>query len=244
MDPVPRLVGEPAASRLDRADRDSQEETAADERHQDIRIGRDERPELDHRVAAIAQPIADRREQDVARQEPDTGEAQPAMGGHEPVRPEDLVEPRTARHQHELDEGDVGPIQGGELADRAEPAAERVELVQAAVMDPHPQDEDAIPDEDRQDVGRGDRPGSRERQRLPPGRRRPPSVRRGPPRARRDHVAGHPEMVGPIPETNLRLSGVRPTQLIRRRGPRRLRVPWWLPRRDAARSRPPGGRRR
>ena len=96
VDAVPRLVGETAASGLDRADRDDYEDATADERHQHVRIGRDERPELDHDVAPVAQGVADGDEQSVGKEEPRAREAEPAMRPGETVHPEDLVEPRAA----------------------------------------------------------------------------------------------------------------------------------------------------
>ena len=88
------------------------------------------------------------------------------MRGGQAVHPEHLVEPRAARHQDELDEREVGPVQGGQLADRGELAAERGELVEAAVAEPHREDEATVADQEGDDLGAADRPGPRQRDRA------------------------------------------------------------------------------
>ena len=88
------------------------------------------------------------------------------MGDGEPVHAEDLVEPRASRHQDELDEREVRPEQGGQLADRRELAAERGQLVESAVTEPHGEDEHAVGDEHRDDLRGTHRPGAWQRDRA------------------------------------------------------------------------------
>ena len=58
---VPRLVRQPAPGGPDRADRHQREQAAADQRHQHVRVGRDQRQELADDVAAVAERVADGR---------------------------------------------------------------------------------------------------------------------------------------------------------------------------------------
>ena len=62
----------------------------------------------------------------------------------EPIAPEDMIEPRGTRHEEQLEEREEGPDQGGQLADRDGDAADRVELIESAVADPHKHDQDEI----------------------------------------------------------------------------------------------------
>ena len=74
--------------------------------------------ELRDDVAPVAHRVPDGREHAVAEEQPDRRETQPAMGDRQAVHPEDLVEPRAARHEDELDEREIGAEQGRDLADR------------------------------------------------------------------------------------------------------------------------------
>ena len=58
VEPVPRLVRQAAARGTDRGDRHEPEQRAADDRHQDVRVGRHERDASVDDVAAVAERIA------------------------------------------------------------------------------------------------------------------------------------------------------------------------------------------
>ncbi len=161
--PVPRLVRESPARRSQRRHADKQEEREPDEAPQDELELRQQVDELGDDRAAVAQGPAGQREHDVTADEPYRGEPQPPVGPCEPVRPERLVQPRTAAHQDELDQGEVGPQEGGDLPGGGKRASGRPELLEPAVADPHQDDEDAVGDEQRRDIPAGDAPPARQR---------------------------------------------------------------------------------
>src|SRR6478736_7941292 len=65
---------------------------------------------------------------------------------------ERLVKPGAARHEHELDEREIGSEEGQELARRVRDGARSREAGEATVADPHPDDDDAIHDDHHTDI--------------------------------------------------------------------------------------------
>ena len=154
--------------------------------------GREDRPGLAEEGAAVAPRVSGGDEEAVRRDQPDGREADPTMGAGEPVHPERLVEPRDPGHEDELDEGKVRADEARGLPDRDEGSTGCPELGDPAVSDPHGQDEDAVPDQDRDHVAAGDRPDPGQRDGA--GRRRALAICGG----------GHDEMVRVVDERSLR----------------------------------------
>ena len=152
---------QPTSSGAHRRHRDGHEEREADGGHEDVGVGRQERPGLADDRGAVTERVADSDHDAVAEEEPEAGETDPAMGGGQPVDAQHLVEPGAARHEHQLDERQVGTEEAGDLAETGEDAAGRADLVQAAVADPHGQDQDAKADQHGRHVQRSDRPDAR-----------------------------------------------------------------------------------
>src|SRR5450759_899138 len=84
--------------------------------------------------------------------------AKPAMRPRETVHPEHLVQPRAARHEDQLDERQIRAEERGDLAGRGQDGRGAGQMIGASVTDPHRDDERAVGDEERHDVGGADRP--------------------------------------------------------------------------------------
>ena len=76
---------------------------------------------------------------------------------------EQLIEPRTARHEHDAHEGEEGAQQRGQLARGGEQTAEGGDLVQATVDHPHAEDDDDVGGHDEPHLERVDGPYTRDR---------------------------------------------------------------------------------
>src|SRR4026208_301305 len=61
---------------------------------------------------------AERRGHEVGHDQPDAREPDPAVGLGQAVAPDDVIQPRGARHEQELDQGEEGADERGELPDR------------------------------------------------------------------------------------------------------------------------------
>src|ERR1035437_108362 len=76
----------------------------------------------------------------------------------DPVLPEDLVEPGIARHEDEVDQDQVRPIQGSKFSGGYDGSGSRREIAQIPVTNPHPKDQESVAGQERVDVIRRDRP--------------------------------------------------------------------------------------
>ena len=132
------------------------------EAREDPGVGREDDPRLAEDALPVAEGIAGHDEHAVGDDQPERREAEPAMGPGEAIHAEHLVEPRAARHEDELEQGQVGTEQAGHLADRRQDATQRAQLIEAAVADPHREDEDRIAGQHPDDVAGRDRPDARE----------------------------------------------------------------------------------
>jgi hypothetical protein len=66
------------------------------------------------------------------------------VGVGEAISSERGIQPRRSRHQEELDEREERPDQGGELSRCRRESGDRAELIEAAMADPHRQDQDDV----------------------------------------------------------------------------------------------------
>ena len=152
VDRVPGLVRGAGSGRSNRADGHDDEEPECYDRPQHVGIGVHQREELVDDVGVDAHRVTDGREDPVEDEKPDRGEPDPAVCGGDPVLPEDLVEPGAPGHQYQLAQDEVGAVQGADLAGGGEDAGRGAELVEAAVADPHADDQQADAAEDGVEV--------------------------------------------------------------------------------------------
>jgi len=157
VDEVPGLVRETSARHPHRRDAHGDQHHQPDGTHEDVRIRRQERPRLGQEVAAARQGKARRRQDGVGDEEPHAAETDPAVPAREARQTDQPIQPRAPRHQHQADQREVRPEQGRDLARGDEQGSRGRQSVEAAMADPHPDDEQPIPDRDRQDIARQQR---------------------------------------------------------------------------------------
>ena len=110
------------------------------------RIGTTEqRQELVDGDTVARHRVADRGQHGVPDEQPDRREADPAMGVGDAILAKDLIQPRAARHQDELDQDQVCPEQGADLAGRGEDPGRGREFGRTAVQNHMRQDQHALP---------------------------------------------------------------------------------------------------
>ncbi len=170
VDEVPGLMGDAPPCGSHRGHRDQHEESRRDVGHQHVRVGGEEDPGLGGEGAPVGHRVAGRGEDDVAADEADGGESEPAVPAADPIDPEEVVQPRAARHQHHLDQRAVGAQQGGELPRPGEHRRRVGQIGELPVADPHPHDEEGVGGEDQQHVTGAQPPAARDAL-GPPGRR-------------------------------------------------------------------------
>ena len=163
VDAVPGLVGKPPPRCPNRGDRDGREAGHAGGRHQHEWI----RPEQGGRLVEEASPVghrpAERREDDMSREQPDRAKPEPPVRPGQAVHAEGLVEPGASRHEDQLDEREVGAQERGDLARRGEDGSGARQRRCAPVSNPHRDDERAVGHHEGDDVGGTNGPAPRKR---------------------------------------------------------------------------------
>ena len=107
MDDPPGLVSEPAPGEPDRGDPGHHQQAEAGDRRQQVRIGRDEHPQLAQHPDLRGPRIAERDQDHMGGYEAERPRRDPPVPADEPVLPDRGLQPRQAGDQHDHDQHQV-----------------------------------------------------------------------------------------------------------------------------------------